>query len=150
MRPVMSYGQKNSFISQIPFQGRGDFGFVASQSNFTPGVTIKMLPLRDLSRPQTSNLTEFDELINDLNQKFRPGKRLSGVEVNTHHNKKSDGKVFGRFLGFSLDRKHQIIRAFIKDAETNRKVEVYPATLDQVNESSSLHAKTFMQFLIQD
>jgi hypothetical protein len=109
-----------------------------------------MLPLRDMSRPTTSNLTEFDELINDLNQKFRPGKRLSGIEVNAHHNKKQDSRVFGRFLGFSLDRKHQIIRAFIRDTESNQKIEVYPATLDQVNESNSMHAKTFMQFLIQD
>jgi len=146
----MSYGQKNSFVNQIPFQGRGDFGFVASQSNFTPGITIKMLPLRDLSRPQAVTSTEFDELINDLNQKFRPGRRLSGIQVNGHHNKDADARVFGRFLGFTLDRKHQIIRAYIRDSETNKKVEIYPATLEQVNESNSLHAKTFMQFLIQE
>jgi len=149
MRPVMSYGQKNSFVSSIPFQGRGDFGFVASQSNFTPGITIKLLPLADLSRPQEVETSEFDQLIADLNDQFRPGKRLSGVEVNTQHQKGGSNKVFGRFIGFELDRKHQVIRAFIRDSESNKKVEVYPASLMTVNESGG-HAKTFMQFLIQD
>ena len=149
MRPVMSYGQKNSFMSSIPFQGRGDFGFVASQSNFTPGITIKLLPLADLSRPQEVETSEFDQLIADLNDQFRPGKRLSGVEVNTQHQKGGSNKVFGRFIGFELDRKHQVIRAFIRDSESNKKVEVYPASLMTVNESGG-HAKTFMQFLIQD
>jgi hypothetical protein len=150
MRPVMSYGQRNSFVSSIPFQGRGDYGFVASQSNFTPGITIKMLPLADLSRPQEIETSEFDQLINDLNDQFRPGKRLSGVEVNTQHQKGGSNKIFGRFIGFDLDRKHQVIRAFIRDSVTNKKVEVYPASLMTVNESIDGHAKTFMQFLIQD
>ena len=145
----MSYGQKNSFVSSIPFQGRGDFGFVASQSNFTPGITIKLLPLADLSRPQEVETSEFDQLIADLNDQFRPGKRLSGVEVNTQHQKGGSNKVFGRFIGFELDRKHQVIRAFIRDSESNKKVEVYPASLMTVNESGG-HEKTFMQFLIQD
>jgi hypothetical protein len=145
----MSYGQKNSFVSSIPFQGRGDFGFVASQSTFTPGITIKLLPLADLSRPQEVETSEFDQLVADLNDQFRPGKRLSGVEVNTQHQKGGSNKVFGRFIGFELDRKHQVIRAFIRDSELNKKVEVYPASLMSVNESSG-HAKTFMQFLIQD
>ncbi len=149
MRPVMSYGQKNSFVSSIPFQGRGDFGFVASQSTFTPGITIKLLPLADLSRPQEVETSEFDQIVADLNDQFRPGKRLSGVEVNTQHQKGGSKKVFGRFIGFELDRKHQVIRAFIRDSELNKKVEVYPASLMSVNESNG-HAKTFMQFLIQD
>ena len=150
MRPVMSYGQKNSFVSSIPFQGRGDFGFVASQSNFTPGITIKLLPLADLSLPQEVETSEFDQLVNDLNDQFRPGKRLSGVEVNTQHQKGGSNKVFGRFIGFELDRKHQVIRAFIRDSISNKKIEVYPASLMTVNESASHHTKTFMQFLIQD
>ena len=149
MRPVMSYGQKNSFVSSIPFQGRGDVGFVASQSTFTPGITIKLLPLADLSRPQEVETSEFDQIVADLNDQFRPGKRLSGVEVNTQHQKGGSKKVFGRFIGFELDRKHQVIRAFIRDSELNKKVEVYPASLMSVNESNG-HAKTFMQFLIQD
>lgn len=150
MRPVMSYGQKNNFISQIPFQGRGDFGFVASQSNFTPGITIKLLPLADLSLPQEVELSEFDELVRDLNDQFRPGKRLSGVEVNTQHEKGGSKKIFGRFIGFELDRKHSVIRAFIRDSQSNKKVEVYPSSLMTVNEAASHHTKTFMQFLIQD
>jgi len=33
---------------------------------------------------------------------------------------------------------------------SNKRVEVYPASLMTVNESRSNHTKTFMQFLIQD
>ena len=150
MRPVMSYGQRNNFVSQIPFQGRGDFGFVSSQSNFTPGITIKMLPLRDLSRPQQVNPSEFDELVKELNQQFIPGRRLSGVVINSNHQKKGGERVIGRFLGFKLDRKNQIIRAFIHDSEINKRVEIYPETIGLVNESQSFRAKTFMEFLIQD
>ena len=150
MRPVMSFGQKNSFISSIPFQGRGDYGFSASTSSFSPGITIKLLPLADLSIPQEVETSEFDALVQELNDQFRPGKRLSGVEVNSQHQKGGSAKVFGRFMGFELDRKHQVIRAFIRDSQSNKKVEVYASSLMTVNEGSSNHTKTFIQFLIQD
>jgi hypothetical protein len=150
MRPVMSFGQKNSFISSIPFQGRGDYGFSASASSFSPGITIKLLPLADLSIPQEVETSEFDALVQELNDQFRPGKRLSGVEVNSQHQKGGSAKVFGRFMGFELDRKHQVIRAFIRDSQSNKKVEVYASSLMTVNEGSSSHTKTFIQFLIQD
>ena len=53
-------------------------------------------------------------------------------------------------MGFELDRKHQVIRAFIRDSQSNKKVEVYASSLMTVNEGSSSHTKTFIQFLIQD
>jgi hypothetical protein len=109
-----------------------------------------LLPLADLSLPQEVEISEFDQLVNDLNDQFKPGRRLSGVEVNTQHQKGGSNKVFGRFMGFELDRKHQVIRAFIRDSQSNKRIEVYPASLMTVNESRSDHAKTFMQFLIQD
>jgi hypothetical protein len=135
MTPILTFGQRQQAMRGLPFYGKGDFNFVASRSGFSNGIAISILPLSDLSRPQQ---VEVD------------GSRLTGVKVNsTFKNKKHEPEnIIGKFEAFKIDKKHKTIRAFIRDPKTMEVIEVYPETLNRLNESKSYLAKTFLDFVI--
>lgn len=150
MTPVLTFGQRQQAMRGLPFYGKGDFNFIASRSNFSTGISIKLLPLSDLSRVQPVDTDEFDQEIKELNTLFKKGSRLSGVKVNSVFKNKG-GKpdhIIGKFDGFKIDRKQKTIRAFVRDPKTMKVFEVYPETLSRLNESKDHLAKTFIDFLI--
>lgn len=134
----------------LPFYGKGDFNFIASRSNFSTGISIKLLPLSDLSRVQPIEVDSFDQEVKELNSLFKKGSRISGVKVNSTFKNKggSADYVIGKFEGLQVDRKQKAIRAFIRDPKSMKVVEVYPETLSRLNESKSHLAKTFLDFVI--
>ena len=150
MGPVLTFGQRQQALKGLPFYGKSDFNFVASRSNFSGGIAIKVLPLSDLSRAQTVNIDDFDREIKHLNQAFKSGSRISGIKVNSpFKGKKGDGEsVIGKFESFKIDKPNQTIRAFIRDPKSMKLVEVYPETLTRLTESTSHVAKTFLDFVI--
>lgn len=150
MGPVLTFGQRQQALRGLPFYGKGDFNFVASKSNFSGGISIKVLPLSDLSRPQIVNVNDFDREIKHLNQAFKTGSRISGVKVNSQFKGKRGEPevVIGKFESFKIDAANQTIRAFIKDPKTLKSIEVYPETLSRLNEAKSHVAKTFLEFVI--
>lgn len=150
MTPVLTFGQRQQAMKGLPFYGKGDFNFIASRSNFSTGISIKLLPLSDLSRVQPVQTDEFDQEIKELNQLFKKGSRISGVKINSTFKNKggSPEYVIGKFEGLKIDRKQRAIRAFIRDPKTMKVVEVYPETLSRLNESKDHLAKTFLDFVI--
>lgn len=150
MGPVLTFGQRQQALRGLPFYGKSDFNFVASRSNFSTGISIHVLPLSDLSRPQVVKVDDFDREIKHLNQVFKAGSRISGVKVNSpFKGKKGEGEtVIGKFESFKIDKPNQVIRAFIRDPKTMKLTEVYPETLTRLNESKSYMAKTFLEFVI--
>lgn len=150
MTPVLTFGQRQQAMRGLPFYGKGDFNFIASRSNFSTGISIKVLPLSDLSRVQPVDTDEFDQEIKELNSIFKKGSRLSGVKVNSVFKNKggSPDYCIGKFEGFKIDRKQKTIRAFVRDPKTMKISEVYPETLSRLNEAKDHLAKTFIDFLI--
>ena len=148
--PVLTFGQRQQAMTGLPFYGKADFNFVASKSPFSNGIAIKLLPLADLSRPAKVNVDEFDSELKDMSRHFKKGSRTSGIKVNsTFSNKDRDPEiVIGRFDCFKVDKRTKTIRAFILDPKTLKPVEVYPESLNRLNESKSHLAKTFMDFVI--
>lgn len=150
MIPVMSFGQRQQAMQGLPFYGRSDFNFAAAKSPFSNGISIKILPLSDLSKASPINIDEFDVEINRLSQQFKRGSRISGVRVNSTFTnpKKEPSVVFGNFESLKVDKATQTIRAFIRDPKSLKIIEVYPATLNRLIESRNHKAKTFLEFLI--
>lgn len=150
MIPIMSFGQRQQALNGLPFYGRSDFNFAAAKSPYSNGISIKILPLSDLSRVAPVNIDSFVNDVNDLNKQFKRGSRISGVKVNsTFTNKKKEPTVvFGKFEKFEIDKKTQTVRAFVRDPKTLKLVEVYPSTLNRLTESKNNRAKTFLEFLI--
>jgi hypothetical protein len=150
MTPILTFGQRQQAMRGLPFYGKGDFNFVASRSGFSNGISISVLPLSDLSRPQQVEVDDFVQDVKALNNAFKKGSRLTGVKVNsTFKNKKHEPEnIIGKFEAFKIDKKHKTIRAFIRDPKTMEVIEVYPETLNRLNESKSYMAKTFLDFVI--
>lgn len=146
----MSFGQRQQALNGLPFYGRSDFNFAASKSPYSNGISIKILPLSDLSRVIPTNVDSFENGIKDLSNRFKKGTRIRGVKVNsTFTNKKREPKIIiGKFESLKIDRKSKSIRAFIKDPKTLDIIEVYPETLDRLTESKNNRAKTFLEYLI--
>lgn len=150
MTPVLTFGQRQQALKGLPFYGKGDFNFVASRSNFSSGISIRVMPLSDMSRPQEVNVDEFDQDVKQLNHAFKKGVRISGVKVNSPFtNRKENGiQIIGNFDSFKIDKKNKTIRSYIRDPKTMKLVEVYPQTLTRLAESKNHQAKTFLEFLI--
>lgn len=150
--PVLTYSQRQNAMSGLPFYGKGDFNFVASRGNFTPGIAIKILPLADLSNPRGEvEPDEFETEVKQLNNMFKSGSRMKGIKVNSIHTEKTPKQIVGKFDSFKIDKKTRTIRAFIIDPNSLEKYEVYPESLTKLNESIAINegrTKTFLEFLI--
>ena len=136
---VMTYAQHKDFTRGLPFYGeKGDFNFVMGRSQFTPGISIKILPLSDLSRNADVGISEFRQYVNTINNIFKPGDRIRGIEMNSLVKEDDDGEqVVGRFDNIKVDYENKQIRAFVKDPVTLKKTEVYPDTMERLMESKS-------------
>jgi hypothetical protein len=142
---VMTYAQHKDFTRGLPFYGeKGDFNFVMGRSQFTPGISIKILPLSDLSRNADVGVTEFRQYVNTINNMFKPGDRIRGIEMNSMLTEEDDDgtQVVGRFDKIKVDYSNQQIRAFIKDPSTMKITEVYPGTMERIMESSTYTPKS--------
>jgi hypothetical protein len=150
MVPIMTFGQRQQAMQGLPFYGRSDFNFAAAKSPFSNGISIKILPLSDLSRVATVNIDSFGDEVNRLSQQFQKGSRISGVKVNSTftNRQKEPTVIIGKFESLRIDRPTQTIRAFIRDPKSMKIVEVYPETLNRLTESKNYKAKTFLEFLI--
>lgn len=148
--PVMTFGQRQQAMVGLPFYGKSDFNFVASKSPFSNGIAIKVLPLSDLSRITPVEIDEFEKEVREMTQHFKKGARTSGIKVNSTfiNSKKEPEIVIGKFESFKIDNNSKTIRAFIRDPKTLKPVEIYPESLNRLNESKSHLAKTFLDFLI--
>jgi len=136
---VMTYAQHRSFQAGLPFYGtKGDFNFVMGKSQFTPGISIKQLPLKDLSINVEAGFSDFDGYINTLRRMFKPGDRVRGIEMNSLLKEDDDGKqIVGKFDNIKIDYDNEQIRAFVKNPETLKKMEVYPDTMERLFENKS-------------
>lgn len=148
--PVMTFGQRQQAMVGLPFYGKSDFNFVASKSPFSNGIAIKVLPLSDLSRITPVEIDEFEKEVREMTRHFKKGARTSGIKVNSTfiNSKKEPEIVIGKFESFKIDNNSKTIRAFIRDPKTLKPVEIYPESLNRLNESKSHLAKTFLDFLI--
>ena len=143
MSPAMSTG---NFSQGLPFYGsNGDFNFTVSRSKFTPGISIKLVPLTDLSVRGDAGFSELDLHLNKLKLFFKPGDRVRGLLVNSQL-ENEDGKiVVGKLQRIQVDYSNNTIHVFIKNPKTLEVQEVYPETIERLYESH--RALTFTQFI---
>jgi len=144
----MSAFQNRDNMRGLPFYGqKGDFNFVTGRSQFTPGVSIKLLALKDMSRQGGAPApSELDNMLSVLKLHFRPGDRVRGKEINSFLTSEEGRTVIGKLDKFDVDRRNNTIRALITDPETLEKTEIYLDTMERIVESAYF-AKSFSQFI---
>jgi hypothetical protein len=142
--------QNRDSMRGLPFYGqKGDFNFVMGRSQFTPGISIKSLPLSDMSRNADVGISEFDHNVNLIRHYFKPGDRVRGVLVNSQIKSKNGKMVVGKLKRISVNRRDHTIKAYIKDPETLKEQEIYIDTMERLYESNKF-ALSFDQFVLNE
>lgn len=151
----MTFMQHRDFLRGLPYYGqKGDFNFTTGRSKYTPGVSIRLLPLRDMSRNADKKPSDFDQYVSHIKNYFNPGDRVRGTEINSQFEGGEDDagiEVVGRFHKFDFDYTNQRVRTYVQDPETLEVTEVYPETMIRIMESASYganmkHIKTLDEF----
>lgn len=138
--------QRQDGMRGLPFYGeKGDFNFVIGRSQFTPGVSIKNVPLSDMSRKSDPGVSQFDLNINMLKYHFKPGDRIRGIIVNSMIGTENGRTVVGKLDSIKVNRRDKTIKVFIRDPKTLEKKEIYVDTMERVFES--YRALSFAQFV---
>jgi hypothetical protein len=144
---VNSIMQRGDFMRGIPFYGtKGDFNFTLGRSQFTPGVSIKQLPLTDMSHKADPGRSELDNQLSLLKMYYKPGDRIRGIEINSQIDGSEGRFRVGKLVKFTPDYTSGCIRAWLKNPKTLEEFEIYPDTMERVYESSN-RALSFSQFI---
>ncbi len=138
--------QRQDGMRGLPFYGEsGDFNFVVGRSQFTPGVSIKTVPLSDLSRKSDPGVSQFDMNINLIKNYFKPGDRIRGIQVNSTLDTENGRVIVGKLDSIKVNRKERTIKVFVRDPKSLEKKEIYVDTMERIFESHK--AMSFFQFV---
>lgn len=138
---------RGDFTRGIPFYGtKGDFNFTAGRSKFTPGISIKLVPLIDMSVNGDPGFTKLDRLVAKLRHYFKPGDRIRGLVINSQLTSENGHIAVGKLYKIRPDYSNDHVRVWIKDPRTLNVKEVYVDSIERIYESSN-RALSFSQFL---
>lgn len=141
--PMVSRGD---FTRGIPFYGiKGDFNFTTGRSKFTPGISVKQVPLTDLSVKGDAGFSEFDLKLNRIKLFFKPGDRIRGIIVNSFLDSENGRYAVGKVHKILPDYSDNTIKIWIKNPKTLEIQEVYVDSIEKIYES--YRALTFSQFI---
>jgi hypothetical protein len=145
---AMGAFQHRDTLRGLPWGGaKGDFNFVMGRSQFTPGISIKLLPLSDMShKGGDAGISEFDYNVNIIKQYYKPGDRVRGILVNSQLNKDNGRTVIGKLTKVEINRRDHTIKIYIHNPETLEEQEIYVDTMERIFESK-YRAMNFSEFL---
>lgn len=139
--------QHRDYMRGLPFYGqKGDFNFVMGRSQFTPGISIKMVPLSDMSHNGDVGISEFENGVNTIKKFFKPGDRVRGILVNSQLKSENGRTIVGKLINIDVNQRNHTIKAYIKDPVTLKKQEIYIDTMERIYESGN-SALSFSEFL---
>jgi len=139
---------RRDFANGLPFYGtKGDFNFTVGKSQFTPGVSVKQVPLTDMSVKGDPGTTELDNEMSKLRLFFRPGDRVRGVIVNSQIGSENGKVTVGKIVKIVPNYSNGSIRCWIRNPNNFEVVEVYADSIERIYESSSRRAMSFAKFI---
>lgn len=144
---ALGHFQNRDYMRGLPFYGeKGDFNFTVGRSNFTPGVSIKQVPLSDMSRNGDPGISEFDQNVNKIKFWYKPGDNVRGILVNSQLKSENGKVVIGKLKNVKVDRRNNTIQVFIINPKTRKIQEIYVDTMVRIFESKN-RALSFLEFV---
>lgn len=129
----------------MPFYGASDnFNFTTGRSSFTPGISIKSVPLTDMSVKGDTGYSKLDIEVGNLRQNFKPGDRIRGIVVNSQLAKEEGKKIVGILHKILPNYLTGEIRVWVRNQKTLALTEVYMDSIERVYENAVL---SFSQFI---
>lgn len=142
---TMAAMSRGNFANGLPFYGsKGDFNFTSGKSQFTPGISIKQVPLTDMSVKGDTGFSELDLLVGKLRSNYKPGDRVRGIVVNSQLNSERGKVVIGKLFRILPNYNTGEVRVWIKDPRTLKLTEVYIDTVERIYEHAVM---TFASFI---
>jgi hypothetical protein len=139
---------RGDFTRNLPFYGvKGDFNFTVGRSKFSPGISIKQVPLTNLSVNGDPGYSDFDLNLNTIRRFFKKGDRIRGILINSQLSGAGEKMIVGRIDKIQPDYSNGTVRVWIVDPKTLEKQEVYSESIERIYESSGFRAMTFAQFI---
>lgn len=139
--------QSRDATNGMPFYGqKGDFNFTVGRSKFTPGVSIKQLPLSDMSRHGDPGIGDFDQNVNKIRHWYQPGDLIRGALVNSQLKSENGKFIVGRLKNIKVSRRNNTIQIFVIDRQTRQVQEIYVDTMVRIFEYNN-RALSFSDFL---
>jgi hypothetical protein len=136
---------RGNFANGLPFYGsKGDFNFTSGKSQFTPGISVKQVPLTDMSVKGDTGYSELDMMVGRLRQNYKPGDRIRGVIINSQVSSDRGKVIVGKLHKLLPNYMTGEIRAWVKDPKTLKLTEVYVDTIEKLYENRAL---SFSQFI---
>jgi hypothetical protein len=142
---AMSHGD---FSRGLPFYGtKGDFNFTVGKSQFTPGVSVKQVPLTDMSMSGDPGTSPLDNEISKLRIFFKPGDRVRGVIVNSQIGSDKGRVTIGKIAKILPNYSNGTIRCWVRNPKNFELVEVYVDTIERIYERAGYRASSFTNFI---
>lgn len=136
---------RGNFMDNLPFYGtRGDFNFTSGKSQFTPGISVKQVPLTDMSIKGDTGWSELDMAVGKLRQWYKPGDRIRGIVVNSQLDNDKGKVIVGKLHKLLPNYNTGEIRAWIKNPKTLKLTEVYVDTIERLYENRALSFQNFI------
>lgn len=139
---------RRDFANGLPFYGtKGDFNFTVGKSQFTPGISVKQVPLTDMSVKGDPGNSPLDDEMSKLRMFFRPGDRVRGVIVNSQIGSEKGRVMIGKIVKILPNYSNGTIRCWVRNPKNFELVEVYVDTIERIYERSSHRASSFSRFI---
>ena len=148
--PEFAYRSQKNYHRGFPWFGDDCNLGISPNKQFDVTFKVYMLPIKDLSRSETSAYTDFDEYVNVFKNTHHIGDAVNAIAMDGKYNTSIDGEseatsIFGRIIKIEIDYTNNRIRVFLVHGDESKISEVYPDTLfneDYVQESLSMFFRT--------
>ena len=110
------------FYDRIPYFGTNSLDVIARRGIFTTPISIRLIALRDMSRPQHNTFDDFDELVYNVRTNLFKGDKVHATKVVENKD------IVGMVHDINYDYSNRNVRIFVRD-DTNDVHEVYPQSI---------------------
>ena len=100
--------------------------YTSTNGEYNPAFVLKMLPLKDMSKPAEWKYSDFDRFVDNVKAYVKVGDRVKAKPMNADLAKDF---VTGVITGIKIDYKNKNMRMHVRDRQTNQVIEVYPDTI---------------------
>lgn len=124
MYPYFGVPAFRNFYDNMPYLGQGGMEWITKRGVFSTPLVIKMIPLRDMSRPNAeTKYDDFDALVQNVRENLPIGSRVKA------QNAVNDAVVTGQVSLVKNDYDERRVRIFVRDENSGEVVEVHPQSV---------------------
>lgn len=148
--PLSRISTFRNFRNVLPWGSNfNNSGFATAEGPFNPSMVIKWLPLKDMSKKQDTEYTEYQKVVDNLRFNLKKGDPVKALAMSK--NPKETKSVRGIVHLIKYEDDNTRIRIWVKDRKNNDIVEVHPESIYRENikynlEESKKYVKSFREF----